>query len=300
LNESGSRASVEQGLSSAKVTLPTFVGIGVPRAGTTWLHAMLSGHPDVFMPSVRKEIRFFDLHFDRGVDWYQAFFSSPEAAHSYAAIGEISPQYLYCEECPDRISQTLPGVKLILMLRHPVDRAYSHYGFVVQRRNYRGSFEEFLATRPRALEKGYYYRYVSRYLERFDRSDILPLVFEDAVRRRSDVRQQLASFLDVAVEGFPSSQDKINPSTAPRFGFLSNLAVQVGRRLRRRGLERIVDLGGRIGMRRLLTSGTPIPRPDPAVKRELGRLFDDDIAALESCLDIDLSSWRKHEGGLNA
>ncbi|HZK52062.1 MAG TPA: hypothetical protein VFD47_10925 [Actinomycetota bacterium] len=64
------------------------------RAGTTSLHAMLSGHPDVFMPSVRKEIRFFDLHFDRGVDWYQAFFSSPEAAHSYAVIGEISPQYI--------------------------------------------------------------------------------------------------------------------------------------------------------------------------------------------------------------
>lgn len=53
-------------------------------------------------------------------------------------------------------------------------------------------------------------------------------------------------------------------------------------------------------MRHLLTSGTPIPRPDPAVKRELSRLLDDDIAALESCLDIDLNSWRKHEGGLNA
>lgn len=126
----------------------------MPRAGTTSLHAMLSGHPDVFMPSVRKEIRFFDLHFDRGVDWYQAFFSSPEAAHSYAVIGEISPQYISTgEECPDRISQTLPGVKLILMLRHPVDRAYSHYGFVVQRCNYRGSFEEFLATAPCARER---------------------------------------------------------------------------------------------------------------------------------------------------
>jgi hypothetical protein len=129
---------------------------------------------------------------------------------------------------------------------------------------------------------------LSRYLERFDRSNILPLVFEDAVRGRSDARQQLASFLDVAVEGFPSSQGRVNPSSAPKFGFLSNLAVQVGRRLRRGGLERIVDLAGRAGMRRLLTSGTPFPRLDPAVKHELSRMFDDDIAALERCLNIDL------------
>ncbi len=151
------------------MTLPTFVGIGVPRAGTTWLHTLLSGHPDAYLPTRRKEVRFFDRHFDRGVEWYEGFFSPPEGTLGYRAIGEISPQYLYGQECPARIATVVPSAKLLVMLRHPVDRAYSQYGFLLQRRNYRGSFEEFLKTRPRALEMGYYSGHLRRYLDRFDR-----------------------------------------------------------------------------------------------------------------------------------
>ena len=132
------------------MTLPTFVGIGVPRAGTTWLHTLLDGHPQVYLPTRRKEVRFFDRHFEHGLDWYEGFFCTPGEAARYQAIGEISPQYLYERGCADRIFEVLPSAKLLVMLRHPVDRAYSQYGFILQRRNFRGSFEEFIRTRPRA------------------------------------------------------------------------------------------------------------------------------------------------------
>ena len=170
------------------MTLPTFLGIGVPRAGTTWLHQLLSAHPDVFLPSRRKEVRFFDRHHEEGQGWYEGFFCPPDEADRYSAIGEISPQYLYCDACPERISALLPQAKLLVMLRHPVDRAYSQFGFVIQRRDFRGSFEEFVATRPRALEMGFYSRYLERYLDHFDRQRILPILFEEAVsggRRRA-------------------------------------------------------------------------------------------------------------------
>ena len=167
---------------SAAMTLPTFVGIGVARGGTTWLHTLLSGHPRVFMPTHRKEIRFFDRNYDRGLGWYEAFFPESADVDAYDAIGEISPQYLYCSECPERVAATLPAAKLIVILRHPVDRAYSHYGFVVQRRNFQGSFEEFLAMRPNMLEKGFYSRSLDRYVRYFDRDRILAIVFEKAVR----------------------------------------------------------------------------------------------------------------------
>lgn len=274
------------------MTLPTFLGIGVPRAGTTWLHTLLSEHPDAYLPTRRKEVRFFDRHFDRGLEWYEGFFSPPEGTDGYGAIGEISPQYLYGEHCPARIASALPSAKLLVMLRHPVDRAYSQYGFLLQRRNYRGSFEDFLSTRPRALEMGHYSTYLRRYLDLFDRRQILPVVFEEAVPGGDPVRHELAAFLGISEGGFPVSTERVNASTMPRYPRIANLAVKTGRRLRKRHLESVVDLGGRLGVRRFMTSGTRVPKLDADLKRELSRRYLDEFDALEELLGIDLSCWK--------
>jgi hypothetical protein len=274
------------------MTLPTFIGIGVPRAGTTWLHTLLSDHPDVYLPTRRKEVRFFDRHHDQGREWYEEFFCDPDEARRYSAIGEISPQYLYCDECPGRIASLLPEAKLIVMLRHPVDRAYSQFGFVIQRRDFRGSFEEFVATRGRALEMGFYSRYLERYLRHFDRSQILPLIFEEAVSERSEVRRDLAGFLVVSEDLFPEATERVNPSTVPRFRSLSSAAVKTGRRLRRHHLESLVDLAGRMGLRRLLTSGRRVPPLDPQLKRNLSEMFVAEFEELERSWGLDLSIWR--------
>lgn len=278
------------------MTLPTFLGIGVPRAGTTWLHTLLSAHPDVYLPTRRKEVRFFDRHHDQGREWYEEFFCDPDEARRYSAIGEISPQYLYCDECPGRISTLLPRAKLIVMLRHPVDRAYSQFGFVIQRRDFRGSFEEFVASRSRALDMGFYSRHLERYLDHFDRSQILPMIFEEAVSERSQVRRELARFLGVSEQLFPEATDRVNPSTVPRFRSLSSAAVKTGRRLRRYHLESLVDLAGRMGLRRLMTSGPRIPPLDRELRRHLSEMFADEFEALESSWDLDLSIWRDPAG----
>jgi hypothetical protein len=275
------------------VTLPTFLGIGVPRAGTTWLHTLLSSHPQAYLPTRRKEVRFFDRHFDEGVAWYEDFFSPREALEGCSAIGEISPQYLYGAGCAERIASLIPDAKLLLMVRHPVDRAYSQYGFVVQRRKYRGSFEAFLETRPRALEMGYYSAYLKSYLRSFERSQILVLVFESAVGGGGTAREELAEFLGLPVEGFPAEVERVNASTVPRFPSLSNFAVSTGRRLRRRHLETIVDFGGRIGVRRLMTSGKRVPRLDPAVREQLTSRYRGEFDALEDLLGLDLRAWRE-------
>jgi hypothetical protein len=275
------------------MTLPTFLGIGVPRAGTTWLHSLLAGHPDVRLPTQRKEVRFFDRHHERGLAWYERFLCPPDEARKYQAIGEISPQYFYCAECPRRIHAALPSAKLLVMLRHPVDRAYSNFGFVVQRKNYKGSFEDFVATRPNALESGFYSRYLDRYLRYFDRRQILALVFEEAVTDRSGTAEALAAFLDLCVDKFPSSLNRVNPSTVPRFGSLASLAVRSGRKLRRRHLESVVDLGGRLGVRRLLTSGSRLQPLDKELRTRLSQPYEHEFEVLESRLEIDLSRWRE-------
>jgi hypothetical protein len=282
------------------MTFPTFLGIGVQRSGTTWLHTLLAGHPDVYMPTRRKEIRFFERYYDRGFDWYKTFFPPAENAGRYRAIGEISTQYYDCAECPERIFKTLPESKLIVLLRHPINRSYSHYGFSVQRGNYRGSFEEFLAARPSSLEKGYYSRYLKQYLRYFARSQILALLFEDIFVDTNKTKARLADFLDIAVDRFPSSaaNGKVNASSLPTHQSLYGYVVKTGRKLRRRNVEplgHLVDFVKRLGLDRVLAKGDPLPPLDQELKQRLSRSYQDEFDELEQCLQIDLSGWREYE-----
>ena len=276
------------------MTLPTFLGIGVPRGGTTWLHTLLASHPDVYMPTRRKEIRFFEKYYERGVSWYSTFFCRPEQAESYRAIGEISTQYYDCEECPQRIFTTLPQSKLIIMLRHPVNRAYSHYGFVMQRRNYQGSFQEFLTSRHAALEKGFYSQYLKKYLRYFDRNQILALVFEDVFTDIIKTKKTIADFLDIDIDKFPSSptNGKINASTVPTHQSLYGFVVKTGRRLRKQNLEPVVDFVMRLGIQRILSKGSSMQPLDQELKKELSRSYFQEFDELEQCMQIDLSAWR--------
>jgi hypothetical protein len=281
------------------MTLPTFLGIGVQRGGSTWLHTLLASHPDVYMPTLRKEIRFFDQYYDRGFEWYESFFCPPAEADKYRAIGEISPEYYECAECPQRIFKTFPAIKMLIMLRHPVSRAYSQYGFVVQRRNFKGSFEDFLASRHKALEKGYYGRYLKQYLRFFGREQILPLVFENVFTDLARTKGAIADFLQIPADKFPSSANngKVNASTVPTHQSLYGFVVKTGRMIRKMNLEPVVDFVMRLGIQRFLSKGDPLPPLDAELKNRLSRSYFDDFDELERCLQIDLSIWRNEKSG---
>ena len=139
---------------------------------------------------------------------------------------------------------------------------------------------------------GFYSRHLERYLDHFERSQILPMIFEEAVSERSQVRGELARFLGVSEQLFPEATDRINPSTVPRFRSLSSAAVKTGRRLRRHHLESLVDLAGRMGLRRLMTSGRRVPALDRELRGHLSEMFADEFEALESTWGLDLGIWR--------
>ena len=105
------------------MTLPDFLGVGTQKGGTTYLYELLKRHPQVFLAEP-KEQHFFSLHWQRGADWYRRQFAS--AAESQIC-GEITPYYLFHPEAPARIQSLLPNVKLIVLLRDPVERALSQY-----------------------------------------------------------------------------------------------------------------------------------------------------------------------------
>jgi Sulfotransferase domain len=114
---------------------PSFLIIGAKRAGTTSLYEYIVEHPGVVRSRLPKGSHYFDVRFSRGWNWYRSTF--PLAIHRQAITGEASPYYLFHPLAPRRIAAALPEVRLIAILRDPVDRAYSQYQF-----ERRGGFEE--------------------------------------------------------------------------------------------------------------------------------------------------------------
>jgi hypothetical protein len=113
--------------------LPEFVIIGAAKAGTTSLYGWLSEHPFV-APASQKEVHFFDYNYYRGEDWYRRHFPLESERATFAhdherpfLTGEASPSYISHHWAPQRLAKLLPRARLIVMLRNPVDRAYSQF-----------------------------------------------------------------------------------------------------------------------------------------------------------------------------
>ena len=112
--------------------LPSALIIGAQKSGTTSLYQYLVAHPDV-VPPLTKEVHFFDLHHARGAGWYRGCFPYSHLLRDGSLTLEASPYYLVHPLAPLRAAQLLPQVKLIAILRNPVDRALSHYQHEVQK-----------------------------------------------------------------------------------------------------------------------------------------------------------------------
>ncbi|MDQ6660392.1 MAG: sulfotransferase domain-containing protein, partial [Chloroflexota bacterium] len=130
--------------------MPDFLIIGTQKGGTTSLYNYLQVHTDI-TSAVRKEVHFFDRRFNlnRGLAWYRGHF--PTKVEKYYAqrfrlqaflTGEATPEYLFLPHIPKRVAQVLPHVKLIVLLRNPIDRAYSQYQHAVVQGHETRSFEE--------------------------------------------------------------------------------------------------------------------------------------------------------------
>lgn len=126
-------------LTSRARVLPDYLVIGAQKAGTTSLYYYLVDHPHV-AAALEEEVHFFDLNYGRGLGWYRAHF--PLGLGEGRIVGESTPYYLFHPHVPQRVRQVVPDAKLIVLLRNPVDRAYSHYQHSVRQGREPLSFEE--------------------------------------------------------------------------------------------------------------------------------------------------------------
>jgi hypothetical protein len=277
------------------MTLPSFIGIGAERCGSTWLHLLLSQHPKIYVPKQRKELDFFNINFVKGLDWYESFFPDHERAASYGAIGEISPRYLNSPECAERIASMSSVEKLIAILRHPIDRAYSHYGHAIRLRGYSKSFEDFMVDYPDCVTHGFYADHLQSFLQYYERSQFCCLIFEKAVTNVDATKQTIADFLGVNSADFPeiAGCKKANETYIPKLKKLNYIATELRRYLIKYDWDWVINVAKKIGVQQMLKAGgtETIPPMLPETRLRLQDTFASDIQKLEQLLNTSLAIW---------
>ena len=129
---------------------PEFIIIGVQKGGTTSLYNYLIQHPQIAR-AAQKEIHYFDLNFDKTPDWYYSQFPQPESGE-HQLTGEASPYYIFHPRVAQRIHDLCPKVKIIALLRNPVERAISHYHYYIKIGYESLSLESAIASEPERLQ----------------------------------------------------------------------------------------------------------------------------------------------------
>lgn len=292
---------------------PNFFIVGAAKAGTTSLHAYLSEHHEVFMPAL-KEPHYFSCfevkpQFDnfmpiiRDSHAYQELFIGCEA---YKAVGEASPSYLCDARAAMRIKSVIPNAKIIISLRNPVQRAYSHYLMEYHDGHESRSFGEALEfdeSRPEKgwgvsfqyVELGFYADQVERYLNVFGRENVLVILFENLTRETAVVMQEVARFLNIDPEGYPEGafNKAHNPFEASR-GTIARMVLRCKsiRKLSKRWVPQKLRTAVR---NRFIFRESAKPKMDDIIRRELARRYAPDIRRLELLLERDLGSLYENE-----
>jgi hypothetical protein len=183
--------------------LPDFLIIGGAKSGTTTLYRYLCRHPQVYM-STPKEPDFFavDTQYAQGIDWYSSLFNE---AKPEQVCGEASTTYSRSQQylqAAERIAQALPKVKMIYIMRHPVDRAYSFYvhkqkeGWRHQKKSFE-TFEQTIEHQSEFLDSSYYLEQITKFLQFFSRESFLFLLMEDLIQQPAKTVKTTLDFINV-------------------------------------------------------------------------------------------------------
>jgi hypothetical protein len=294
--------------------MPNFLIVGAAKCGTTSLYRYLSQHPDIVMPKW-KELSLFigdphgPLHRVRKPQYYERVFAKTKGR---SAIGEASTSYLYDEHAPKRIKEALGAVKIIIILRYPVEMSYSLYNHQVRREG------ETIKTFEAALEaedsrrkdskfrrkcygwhanyyyyhRGLYFEQVKRYLDTFGKNSVMIVLFQDLVDDPAGACQRTFRFLGVD-DSFVPEIKVHNPAGQvlhiPRFWRDAGLFQKTVSFVFSWNLIRKIPHLLRNVRRKTLR---PI---NPTTADRLRERFHDDVCRLERLIGQDLSTWKRKE-----
>jgi hypothetical protein len=295
--------------------LPHIVGLGVEKCGTTSLVELLSRVPGILVPR-RKETFFFNRHFEAGADWYRGLF--PAAAGARAFL-DFTPSYFRSPAALERLAAFPTRKKLLLLIRHPVQRAYSHYlhdldNHIAQGEGPARDFAQPVRAdfaRYAALPEHHFFTRYAGVIEtlrrRFGPAALLVLPLDLLERAPEQALRRLENFLELdlaAVRGAPPI--RLNRSCLPRYLMPARprLLWQAGRprRLRAGHLyllrrEGVLDLGVRDAAALAVAAGLQASFTRRVTQAECEALhrahFAADVARTAALTGLDLAAWER-------
>ncbi|HEX2138269.1 MAG TPA: sulfotransferase domain-containing protein [Woeseiaceae bacterium] len=287
---------------------PDFLVIGVPRSGTTTLHAVLDSAPSICMSAV-KEPRYFHSSddfalFSRRVSDTEEYLKLWAGCAPSQLKGEASPTYFLDPCCPAAVRAAVPLAHLVVILRNPVDRAISHFHYREKRTGKSdltldAAIDAAESSRPGDYERryllqpGFYGRHLRRWLDYFDAAQIKILLLERLAGDFKKEMEGLFEFLGLPVEEVAALEPmKRNAASLPRSRAAARL-MQAGlaRRLVRflHAEQLAMSLGGR-----LLTKKSNYTGASTADRARLFSIYRDDILDFEALTGID-TGWLRRD-----
>lgn len=314
--------------------LPDFLLVGAAKSGTSSLYSYLVQHPEVFLPAV-KEPNYFayrGMPLDTGgpkaadmlekllhkktvtrLDEYKALYSPAKTGQT---SGDCSPRYLYYPNAPEAIHELIPEARIVMILRNPIDRAYSHYLMNRQRdlepedlflqaahlENER--IEQGWGWDWHYLQVGMYGQQLQRYYKRFPAENILIILHDELVADVQGVVRKIFQFIGVDEDFLPDTGRRYKVAStqgaadsylgrlvfATESTWLGALAIRLipkkfGLWMQNHLRDRLSRKGG----------GTEIPPLDTDTRMFCWELLKEDVQVLEKLLDKDLSGWNPEE-----
>ncbi|HQX49350.1 MAG TPA: sulfotransferase [Planctomycetaceae bacterium] len=273
---------------------PTFLFIGGDRCGSKSLHNMFRQHPECYVPPIADPY-FFDKNYERGLPWYLGLFAN--APVGVKAIGELSHDYLHSRQAAERIRQHLPDVKILVTLRHPVDRSFSSYAAAHSAGVIGTSFQLAIREVPMLIENSLYADRLQVYFDLFPREQIKVLFFEELENDPQRFGEEAFAFVGLPpVDGidFGRKMSQLSQSRLPYSGMISKQVANLCRRLG------WVNLLGWAKSNKFVRSlfykpyaAGEKPEADSESKIMLQEIFSPQIDRLEVMLQCNLSHWRR-------
>jgi hypothetical protein len=282
--------------------LPDFFIIGAAKSGTSSLYAYLKRHPDIFMPDL-KEPEFFSKEtvYKRGIEWYENLFLN---ALNNQLCGEASTTYSrwpHTLDSPKLIADLVPNAKFIYIMRHPIDRSYSHYGHHM-REGITMSFEEALKKSTIYIDCSMYMDQINRYLRFFQREQFLFLFQNDLKKNPRILLNKIINFLglkkiDLTLEStvrnnvrgpdhFIRAKTTKRIRQIPSFDFLAD-------RLPQNVKNRIYTFIRKSFVGQKYEKMHHLEPMKSETRQKLIKIFDPMTNELEHFLNIKIDSWRK-------
>ncbi len=296
------------------MNLPNFIIIGAAKSGTTSLYNYLKQHPSIYLSAI-KETNFFATNFVddnptfeeldftleqakklsfpiTNLEAYQQLFA--HVSFNQTARGEVSPLYLNSFIAAEKIKFHIPDVKLIAILRNPIDRAYSGYQMQLRQTNENRSFASNLNRDEIYIRSGFYYKQIKRFYNTFDRNQIKILLFENFKQNPLKSIQEIFDFLEVDNTFVPDLSIKFNQGGVPKnkgiYDFILNSKSSM---ILQTNIKRFIPTAARRKLATTLYSSL-LSKPkalNPETRETLKAIYKEDILKLEKLIHQEVKQW---------